>query len=54
MSNNEREIEEEIQAKGLNAPRLSPEIDALTRDFTSLKKPSTSGTSRDRCYGISC
>ena len=30
MSNNEREIEEEIQAKGLNAPRLSPtDIDAL-------------------------
>jgi hypothetical protein len=33
MSNNETKIEEEIQAKGLNAPRLTPEhIDAVIKD----------------------
>ena len=45
MSNNEREIEEEIQAKGLNAPRLSPEtIDATIIEEAFYVFPGTALT----------
>lgn len=41
MTNDEQKIEQELQDKGLNAPRLSPEdIDAVIREVTYTPLPS--------------
>lgn len=45
MASNEQEIEQEIQAKGLNAPRLSPkQIDAVIVEEYYWRVPTTCTT----------